>query len=407
MKLFITLAWRNIWRNKRRTLISMSSVLFAVMLAITFYSMEKGTYDRMIESMVTYSTGYLQVQDVLFEEEPSMDNAMLFDESLKKILDDMSNQIALYVPRIQNFALVATDDQTRGIMVLGIDPLKESQLNNLTDDVAEGSFLDPDDDDIVVAQGLAGILGVSVGDTITLLGQGFQGATAAGRYAIKGLADLRLPEMNNNTIYMSLPAAQWFYMAEDRLTSLLIMPHNPRHSRAVVNELNQRLDTEWYRALHWEEMLEDLLRLMKFDIAGTMVMMMILYIVVAFGIYGTIMTMMIERQREFAMLISLGMKRGQLAVICFFESLFISISGALAGILVAVPVVVYFKLFPITFTGEMADTFADMGFEPVLPFSADPWVFVSQALVVLAIASVIGLYPVRKAYTLDIMKVKK
>ncbi len=218
MKLFITLAWRNIWRNKRRTLISMSSVLFAVMLAITFYSMEKGTYDRMIESMVTYSTGYLQVQDVLFEEEPSMDNAMLFDESLKKILDDMSNQIALYVPRIQNFALVATDDQTRGIMVLGIDPLKESQLNNLTDDVAEGSFLDPDDDDIVVAQGLAGILGVGVGDTITLLGQGFQGATAAGRYAIKGLADLRLPEMNNNTIYMSLPAAQWFYMAEDRLT---------------------------------------------------------------------------------------------------------------------------------------------------------------------------------------------
>ncbi len=407
MKLFITLAWRNIWRNKRRTLISMSSVLFAVMLAITFYSMEKGTYDRMIESMVTYSTGYLQVQDVLFEEEPSMDNAMLFDESLKKILDDMSNQIALYVPRIQNFALVATDDQTRGIMVLGIDPLKESQLNNLTDDVAEGSFLDPDDDDIVVAQGLAGILGVSVGDTITLLGQGFQGATAAGRYAIKGLADLRLPEMNNNTIYMSLPAAQWFYMAEDRLTSLLIMPHNPRHSRAVVNELNQRLDTEWYRALHWEEMLEDLLRLMKFDIAGTMVMMMILYIVVAFGIYGTIMTMMIERQREFAMLISLGMKRGQLAVICFFESLFISISGALAGILVAVPVVVYFKLFPITFTGEMADTFTDMGFEPVLPFSADPWVFVSQALVVLAIAFVIGLYPIRKAYTLDIMKVKK
>ncbi len=101
MKLFITLAWRNIWRNKRRTLISMSSVLFAVMLAITFYSMEKGTYDRMIESMVTYSTGYLQVQDVLFEEEPSMDNAMLFDESLKNILDDMSNQIALYVPKAQ------------------------------------------------------------------------------------------------------------------------------------------------------------------------------------------------------------------------------------------------------------------------------------------------------------------
>lgn len=407
MKMFLILAWRNLWRSKRRTLISMSSVLFAVMLAITLNAMERGSYERMIESMVMYSTGYVQVQDVLFEEEPSMDNAMLFNGEVRDLLEEMSDQIGLWVPRIQNFALVATDDQTRGIMVMGVDPDRESRLNNLTDDVVLGEFIRAGDEEVVLGGGLAEILGVTVGDTITLLGQGFQGSTAAGLFPVKGIANLRLPEMNNNTLYMSLEAAQWFYMAEDRLTSLVIMPLNPKRSKAIAAELNNRLDSEWYRALHWEEMLADLLRLMKFDIAGTQVMMFILYIVVAFGIYGTILTMIIERQREFGMLMSLGMKRGQLAAVCFIETIFISISGAIAGILIAVPVVLYFKVFPITFTGELADTFIDMGFEPIMPFSADPWVFVSQALVVMSIAIIIGLYPVYRVFTLNIMSVKR
>ena len=407
MKMFLVLAWRNLWRNKRRTLISMSSVLFAVMVAITLNSMEKGSYERMIESMVTYSTGYVQVQDVLFEEEPSMDNAMLFDGEVMDVLDEMADRIELWVPRIQNFALVATDDQTRGVAVMGIDPERESRLNNLTDDVVLGEFIRAGDEEVVLAGGLADILGVTVGDTVTLLGQGFQGSTAAGLFAVKGIVELRLPEMNNNTVYMSLEAAQWFYMADNRLTSLVIMPVNPKRSKAIAAELNNRLDPEWYRALHWEEMLSDLLRLMKFDIAGTMVMMFILYIVVAFGIYGTILTMMIERQREFGMMMSLGMKRGQLAMVCFLETVFISVSGAIVGMAIAVPVVVYFRMFPVTFTGEMADTFIDMGFEPILPFSTDPWVFVSQALIVMSIAIIIGLYPVRKMYTLNIMSAKR
>ena len=407
MKIVLTLAWRNLWRNRKRSLISMSSVLFAVLLAITFNSMERGSYERMIESMVTYSTGYVQIQDPLFEEEPSMDNALLFDEELKEVVKQLSSPVDYWVPRIQNFALVATDEVTRGIMVMGVDPEKERRMNNLTDDLITGDFVVTGDDGIVLAEGLASILKVTTGDTLTLLSQGFQGATAAGRFGVKGIIRMKVPEMNNNTIYMSLPAAQWFYMAEERLTSLVLMPHDPKRSRAIVEELNSKLDSDWYRALHWEELLKDLLTLMKFDTTSTLLMMLILYIVVGFGIFGTIITMMIERQREFGMLISLGMKRSRLAMVCFFESLFISLTGAAAGMLLSVPLVLYFHHFPIRLTGEMADAIVDAGFEPVMPFSDNPQVFISQALVVLVIAFLIGLYPIRKAYTLKIIDVKR
>lgn len=407
MRLLITLAWRNLWRNRKRTLITISSVLFAVLLAISFFSMEQGAYERMIDSMVRYSTGYIQIQDVLYDEEPSIDNSMLYDDEIKGLIDDFESEISFYVPRIQSFALVATEDITRGSMVSGIDPARETRLNDLKDDIVAGEYLESGDDGILIAEGLAGILSVDIGDTLVLLGQGFHGATAAGKYPVQGIVDLRVPEMNNNTIYMSLDEAQWFYMADNRLTSLIIMPEDPDMTSQLANELGKEVDSEWYQVLTWEEMLEDLLALMKFDQAGSWVLMIILYIVIAFGLFGTILMMMIERQREFGLLFSLGMKRSRVAVMCFIESLILSVSGVIAGICAAIPVILYFYYNPIRLTGGMADAMADYGFEPIMPFSTDPSVFYTQAQIVLIISVLIGLFPVYKVFRLEITRTKK
>lgn len=385
----------------------MSSVLFAVFLAILFNSMEQGSYERMIDSLVRYSTGYIQVQDVLHREEPSIDNSLLFDDEIEAMLREFDDRIDYHVPRIQSFALAATDNQTRGTMIMGIDPEHEMKINDLSDDMLTGEFLVKGDNDILLANGLAEILELKQGDTLILLGQGFQGATASGKYRIKGTVDLKLPEMSNNTIYMSLEAAQWFFQVDNRLTALIIMPHNPDGSSELAMDINASLDPEWFQALSWEVLLEDLLALMQFDMAGTMVLLGILYIVIAFGLFGTILTMMIERQREFGMLFSLGMKRTQLAVICFLESIFLSFTGVIAGIALAIPVLTYFYYNPIPLSGDIAQSMIDYGFEPVMPFSMDPWVFISQARIILIISIIIGLYPVYRVYKLNIMDAKQ
>jgi putative ABC transport system permease protein len=407
MKLLLKLAWRNLWRNKRRSLITISSVLFAVLLAIVFYSMEQGSYERMIDSMVKYSTGYIQVQDVMYRDEPSIDHSLLFDDDMHNLLNKFDDEIDFWVPRLQNFALAATEGQTRGALIMGIDPTLETKLNDLSDDLVKGTFITSDDQDIMVAEGLATVLDITVGDTLVLLGQGFQGMTAAGKYRIRGIVSLNIPEMNNNTIYMSLATAQWFYGADERLSALIIMPNNPKRTNQLADELRANIDREWYAVLTWEVLLEDILALMKFDMAGTMVMLMILYIVIAFGLYGTILTMMLERQREFGMLLSLGMKRAQLAVVCFTESVFLSIAGVIAGIVAAIPVVLYFFYHPIRLTGDMAEAMIDYGFEPIMPFSLDPTVFWSQAQIVLIISLFIGIYPVYRVFRMNIMDVKQ
>ncbi len=407
MKSLLILAWRNLWRNKRRSLITMSSVMFAVFLAILFFSMEQGTYERMIDSLVRYSTGYIQIQDVMYDEEPSMDHSMLLDNHVWSAIEKEAGLIDYTVPRIEHFALASSGSISRGGFIMGVDPDAELKLNDLPDRMLFGEFVVQDDPDIVVAEGLADLLRVEPGDSIVLLSQGYQGVTAAGIYRIKGIIGHSIPELNNSVIYMAMGTAQWFFGADHRVTSLIVMPHDPGQTNRIAQDIGAQLDQEWYQVLTWEDMLADLITLMQFDMAGTMVLLAILYIVIAFGLFGTILTMLMERKKEFGMLLALGMKRMQLSLICFAETLLISLAGAMAGILLAIPVIAYFYYFPIELSGNLAEALIDYGFEPILPFSTDPGVFISQARVILIISLGIGLYPIYSIFRLDMMKARQ
>lgn len=407
MKTFITLAWRNIWRNRRRSFINIASVLFAVLMAIAADSFERGSYELMIDNMVKFSTGYIQVQDVMYDEEPSIDNAMLYDENLKTKLAAFEGDIEYTVPRIQNFALAATENRTRGAFIIGIDPESEDRFNNISEKLIKGEFLKDDDQAVMLGAGLSDILGLGVGDTLILIGQGFQGASAAGMFPVKGIVKLSIPEMNNNSVYMPIGAAQWFYGAEERITSLIVMPVNPSRTNRLTNALNQKLDREWYVAYSWQHMLRDLLKLMKMDMAGSRMITFILYIVIGFGLFGTVLTMMLERLKEFAMLISIGMKRYQLAIVCFFETLFMSFIGVIIGSVVTYPILLYFNINPIPLTGEMAEIINDYGFEAVMPTSVTPEIFINQVVIVFFLALLIGLFPVYKVFRLKVVDVVK
>jgi putative ABC transport system permease protein len=404
MQTLIILAWRNIWRNKRRSFISIASVLFAVMFAIMADSFERGSYENMLKNLVNFSTGYIQVQDVLYEEEPSIDNILLYDEALTSTLEKFQEDIDFTVPRLQGFALAAGATKTRGAYILGIEPEKEKRLNDLESRITEGEFLTGKDERVVIGEGLAKVMNLSVGDTLILVGQGFQGVNAAGMFPVKGIVKLSIPDMNNNTVYMSIEAAQEFFGAEERISFLMVMPNNPSATRSLAHKINEELDSEWYRALTWEELLVDMLKMMEIDRAGSRMIIYILYVVIAFGLLGTILTMTLERLNEFKMLISIGMKRWQLAIIGLLESVFLSFIGVIAGMAITFPITLYYYLNPIELTGEMVQMMDEYGFEAVMPASIAPEIFISEALTIFFIALLIGLYPVVKIYRLKLQR---
>jgi putative ABC transport system permease protein len=404
--MYLRLAWRNIWRNKRRTLITVSSIMFAVVFALFVESIERGAHDVMIENMTQFHTGYIQIQDYRFDDEPSLDNAFYSDTSFINRVSGME-EIEFTAPRIETFMLAAGEEITRGAYVIGIDAEKEHQLNELKNRLTQGHFFEPGDGTVVLGDGLANRLNLAVGDSLVLLGQGRFGMTASGLFEISGLLQHPLREMNNQLVYLSIPDAQWLLSAEDHITSLLVTPAIIRDTEFIAEKLQADLHDDDLTVLTWREMIPELVEALDFDRATTRIMMGILYVVIGFGIFGTILTMTMERLREFGILLSVGMQRIRLAFVVFIETFFITILGVLAGFVLGIFPILYFHYNPIVLGGDMEDLVADWGIEPVMPAAIAPDIFLWQGLIIFILTTIICFYPTIKILTLKILEAAK
>ena len=392
MSAYLKLAWRNLWRNKKRTLIAAASVFFAVILALLMRSMQTGYYDYMIEASVKMYTGYIQVHGKDYWEKRSLDESMTIDvEHLDKLKNTPG--VTLTVPRFETFSLISHGNKTKVAQITGINPQLENQLTDLKKKIVSGKYLDDSSKGIVIAQGLAEILNAQVGDSVVIYGQGYHGVTAAAQVPIVGIIKFTLPELNKLFTYLSLDYAQWLFSAPDRLTSLSVMIDNPKNLDEIESDIKKIFD-ESFEVMDWKELSPELVQSIQIDNAQGIIMLGILYVVIAFGIFGTIMMMTAERIKEFGILISVGMKKWKLALVSVYETLFISFIGVAAGAIISVPILFYFRDNPIPLTGEMADAIVAWGFEPILPFAVYPGMFFAQIWTVLAIAAVSAIYPV-------------
>lgn len=401
--MYLKLAWRNIWRNKRRTLITISSIMFAVVCALFIESLERGAHNQMINNMTNFHTGHIQIQEPRYEDEPSLDNAIAYSEGFRERIQKSDERIYNIVPRIETFMLAAGEEQSRAAMVLGINVAAENRLNGLENRLTEGRFFDPGDGTVVLGEGLADRLNLAVGDSLILLGQGRFGMTASGIYPISGFFRHPMREFNNQIVYLSIPDAQWLFSMDELVTNILITPDELRSNEEVAENLKSELSEENFKIRTWQEMMPELIEALEFDRMSTRVFMGILYVVIGFGIFGTILTMTLERLREFGILLSVGMYRWKLAIVVFIETFFISVLGILSGFGLGMVVLGYFYFNPITLSGELAELVEEMGFEPIMPIAIAPDIFIWQGSVIFLITTFICLYPSIKITTLNIL----
>lgn len=389
---YIKLAWRNLWRNKKRTLIAAASVFFAVILSLIMRSMQKGYYDYMIDSSVRLFTGHIQIHGKGFWEKRSLEESMTFDESVINKLRNYKN-IQKIIPRFETFSLISFGKISRVVQVIGIQPDIENDVTKIKEKIISGSYLTEESNGILVAEGLANLLKVNVGDSIILYGQGYQGVTAASALAVAGIVRFSIPEQNKTFVYLPLKFAQEHFSAFDRITSLSILLHNSKDISSVKLFLENFFDDS-YEIMDWAELSPELVQSIQIDNASGIIMLGILYVVIAFGIFGTIMMMTAERVKEFGILISIGMQKWKLAFVTTLETIFVSFIGVTAGAIVSIPILLYLVQHPIPLTGETAEAILAWGFEPIIPFAFYSGMYFAQIWTVLAIAIVSALYPI-------------
>ncbi|MCG8412158.1 MAG: ABC transporter permease, partial [Bacteroidales bacterium] len=159
----LQMAWRNLWRNKRRTFITIASIFFGVLIATTMSSMQEGTFGNMIDMSVKLSSGYFQVQHPDFNENKSINNVFSIPDNLDQTLQDIP-EITVISKRLQSFALLSSGLTTRGGIVLGIDPDKDRLISNFQNWISEGEFLKPNDRSVLLTYNIAKHLKIGVND---------------------------------------------------------------------------------------------------------------------------------------------------------------------------------------------------------------------------------------------------
>jgi ABC-type lipoprotein release transport system permease subunit len=354
--------------------------------------MQLGSYDNMIMNSVKSSTGYIQIHANGYWDDKIIDNVFQYDSKLHDEIMEQGN-IDVLIPRVESFALASSGKHTKGAAVIGTKYDLEDQAIGFTNKIIKGEGFSDGSEGVLISQGLAQYLELDVADTVVLLSQGYHGATAAAALPIVGIIEFIQPDMNNQMIYMDLSKAQQFYDIGNSLTSISLMLINPDLIRETQQGL-AAINPESLEVMTWDEMLIELVQGIQSDNISGLFMLGILYLVVGFGILGTILMMTMERKKEFGIMVAVGMHRSRLSVIIFLETMIIGILGVLAGIIGSLPLIYYFYNNPIPLTGEAAEAVLEYNMEPIMPFALEHGYFINQGLVVIIITLLTVIYPI-------------
>ena len=390
--MILKLAWRNIFRNKRRSIITISSIIFAVVFSVTMRSLQHGAYDNMLKNIVGNYLGYIQIHYKGFWEEKTIDNSFYIED-----LDSLkANPTIAYINhRIEGFALASHEKESKPVVILGINPSKESEHNQIKNSLIGGSFLSNNNNGLLIGKGLQKIMNINIGDSLIFLSQGFQGSIASGIYPVLGIVDLKTPDLNRRTVIMNLGNAQDFFGIDNMATSAVIGPKNDEWEKAEKSILTQ-LDSSQFEIMNWQQMLPELKQLIDVDRAGGTFVLIILYSILTFSLFGTVLMLAEERNFEFGVLVAIGMRKSIITRIALYETLIMSVVGVILGLICVIPVVTYFHFYPINLSGQMQEVVEQFGFEAIIPTSLNPWISITQALIVFSITIFVNLYTLIK-----------
>jgi len=402
------IAWRNIYRNKKRTLITITSIFAALFLIILMRALQFGFYDNIIKTVVESYAGYVEVHAEGYWDNQSLDNSMEVDQ---KLINDISSVegVENIVQRLQTFSLISMGEKTKGGVINGVDISDEQKITDWNKKMVSGSF-DLGENEIIVGKGIAEYFDIRENDTLILYGQGYRGMMAAGKYPVKGVIDLKNPDLNKLGIFMAIESARNYVSSEEISTHIIIDKEQYYDEEKIVKDLSQILSKD-YEIMTWKKTLPEIEQTITADNAGGLIMAFILYIIVVFGMFGTVLMMTEERKYEFGVLISIGMSRIRLFRIILIETIILSMIGVLLAIILTYPISYYFNLNPIDMAvlmGEGADQMLeDLGFSPLAPMSISWDIPLSHALVIFIFSLLISIYPAIKILNLNPVKSMK
>lgn len=328
------MAWRNVWRNPRRTILTILAIAFACLLLVFMLSLQTGMYEVMIDAAVKTRTGHLQILADGYNTDHKMRKIVADPSAVGKILDRIDH-VTGYTFRTNGFALISSDHRTYGGLITGIDPARE--VSTIADTIRKGSFLTPEDSNAaVVGALLAKNLKVDVGDELVVLGSAMDGSIAASVLRVRGIFSSGMDDYDRSAIQIPLAYFQEIFAMGNAVHEAVVMCDSLWSVGEVQNAVAQGLPSNKGKndlvSLSWDELTPGLIQSIQMDLGGGILFYGILLVMVAFSIMNTFLMAVFERTQEFGTLMAIGANPGRLTKMLLYESGFLTLCGITLGI---------------------------------------------------------------------------
>jgi len=395
------MSWRNLWRRKRRTYITLLSIGFGVLLSVTLTGIADDSYTKMINTSAVMGLGHITIEPRGYNDTPSLDKRLSHTTSKKEDLLHLEG-VKNALIRIMGQAMFASASKSIGGAFMAIDPNAESAANDLfIGSIVRGQlFSDKDVQGAVVGDRVAEKLNLTLGKKLVYTTTDVHGEIVSEIARVTGIFKTGVSEVDGSMILLPINRARKVlsYEPEDA-TMISLVIKDQRNSRFMRDRIHIRLNNPDLDVLSWRETQSEVASIITIDKAGNRIIQVLIGLLIAAGILNTLLMSVMERTREFGVMMAVGMSPFTLFRLVIMESLWFAVLGLILGVIITIPWYAFMYYHGIDFSGMIGTDYSASGVlinplvKIILYRSSAVWIL--AALFTLTILS--GIYPAWRA----------
>ena len=392
--IIIKMAFRNIFRQRRRSILTALMMTGGFALFSFSVGMSEGMYGNIIDMFTRDHTGHVQIHAAGYLDRPSLYKTINTLDRLAQDIRSVDHVVGL-TARVYGPALAFAGKKTNGTQVIGIDPQREPQTTRIKPKIAQGNFFsDSKNGQIILGAGLAEVLKVDLGEEVALISQAADGSVANEMFTITGIMGKDSNAFDRMNCYLPLSAAQQFLSLGDRVHEIVVLLDDQHYARQAAAAITRVINDPELVAAPWQEVEKAFYRAMQVDLKGNYITQFIIMLIVAIGVLNTVLMSILERTREFGVIRAMGTRPAAVFSLIVMETSFLCLMALALGAFFSLGLIYYFSMHGIKL--PTAFTYGGMTWD-TMTARLSAKAFWQPALVTFLTAVMVSLFPALRA----------
>lgn len=395
--MYIQFAWRNVWRNPKRTIVILAAILIGVWSMIVLSAFAQGVLQSSIQNGISTLTGHIQIHHKDYRDDPVVDHSISNPEQVQQTLRSVLPPESVWAARVRVNGVLNNARHSSGVTFVGIEPRREAQVSFIGQAPLTGEYLQNDDaQGILIGKALAETFETEQGKKVVMMAQDTSGEIASRAFTIRGIYDAEMESTEKQFVFAIREAAQTMLKLDQAISEVAILLPERTQVQSVATALRDTLSSDTYAIHTWQQLLPLLKTYLEVLDGYLYLMYIVVFIAMGFGIVNTILMAVLERVREFGLLNALGMTSRSIVKEVMIESCFLLALGIALGNILG-----FTSIFLWSFNGLNLSAFAEgsefFGMSRIIYPVIEPQDIIVANLVVIGLGVIVSVYPAIKA----------